>query len=99
MFINKIFYSWYSHTIKGMVTVHKVAVTTLMTLAYSGWLSNREAILTQVVAEGVAVANRVISKIVLPSGERVAKPLYLTKTKMMSGIIISRKNATRGTRL
>ena len=33
---------------KGMVIVHKVAVTTLITLAYSGWLSNSEAMLTPV---------------------------------------------------
>ena len=63
--------------------MYKAAVTTLMTLAYSGWLSNKDAMLTQVVAEGVAVAKRVISKMVLPSGEKAGKPLYFTKAKMM----------------
>ena len=53
---------------KGMVRVHRVAVTTLITLAYSGWLSKREAMLTQVVAEGVAVAKRVMSKMVFAIG-------------------------------
>ena len=84
---------------KGMVIVHKVAVTTLITLAYSGWLSNSEAMLTQVVAEGVAVAKSVISKIVSPSGEKLAKPLYFKNTKTISGITMRRKKATRGTRL
>ena len=92
-------YNWYIHTMKGMVIVHKVAVTTLITLAYSGWLSNSEAMLTQVVAEGVAVAHSVISKIVSPSGEKLAKPLYFKNTKTISGITIKRKKATRGTRL
>ena len=84
---------------KGMVRVHRVAVTTLITLAYSGWLSKREAMLTHVVAEGVAVASRVMSKIVSPSGEKLAKPLYFTKTSTISGITIKRRKATRGTRL
>ena len=84
---------------KGMVIVHKVAVTTLITLAYSGWLSNSEAMLTQVVAEGVAVAKRVISRIVSPSGEKLARPLYFRNTSTISGITMRRKKATRGTRL
>ena len=29
-------YNWYIHTMMGMVMVHSVAVTTLITLAYSG---------------------------------------------------------------
>ena len=55
--------------------------------------------LTQVVAEGVAVAKRVMSKMVSPSGEKLAKPLYFKKTSTMRGITIRRKKATRGTRL
>ena len=84
---------------KGMVMVQSVAVTTLITLAYSGWLSKREAMLTQVVAEGVAVASSVMSKIVSPSGDKLAKPLYFKKTSTISGITIKRRKATRGTRL
>ena len=84
---------------KGMVMVHNVAVTTLMTLAYSGWLSNSEAMLTQVVADGVAVAKSVINKIVSPSGEKLARPLYFKNTSTISGITIKRKKATKGTRL
>lgn len=79
--------------------VHSVAVTTLMTLAYSGWLSKREAMLTQVVADGVAVASSVMSRIVVPSGEKLAIPLNFKKTSISRGMTIRRRKATSGTRL